>query len=113
MQPTATIASGGMPACAIASRMQSAVSRHDCSGSRSAWSTCGLRTVARRTATATAAAMAIDDGVPVQALEYAKLKPRLVADGQILRVPVGTVRSIQGDVGPCGCGPGLAGDRGG
>ena len=36
---------------------------------------------------ATAAAMAIDDGVPVQSVEYAKLKPRLVADGQILGMP--------------------------
>jgi flavin-dependent dehydrogenase len=36
---------------------------------------------------ATAAAMAIDEGVPVQAVDYAKLKPRLVADGQILSMP--------------------------
>jgi flavin-dependent dehydrogenase len=36
---------------------------------------------------ATAAAMAIDAGVPVQAVDYSKLKPRLVADGQILGMP--------------------------
>jgi hypothetical protein len=36
---------------------------------------------------ATAAAMAIDDGVPVQAVDYAKLRARLVDDGQILGVP--------------------------
>jgi hypothetical protein len=36
---------------------------------------------------ATAAAMAIDDGVPVQAVDYAKLATRLVADGQILGMP--------------------------
>jgi hypothetical protein len=34
---------------------------------------------------ATAAAMAIDAGVPVQEVDYAKLAARLVADGQILR----------------------------
>ncbi|MFM9197827.1 MAG: FAD-dependent oxidoreductase, partial [Planctomycetia bacterium] len=33
---------------------------------------------------ATAAAMAIDAGVPVQAVDYSQLKTRLVADGQIL-----------------------------
>jgi len=33
---------------------------------------------------ATAAAMAIDDGVPVQAVDYPKLKARLLADGQVL-----------------------------
>lgn len=33
---------------------------------------------------ATAAAMAIDAGVPVQRVDYAKLKERLLADGQVL-----------------------------
>jgi len=33
---------------------------------------------------ATAAALAIDDGVPVQAVDYAKLRARLLADGQVL-----------------------------
>jgi hypothetical protein len=36
---------------------------------------------------ATAAAMAIDAGVPVQKVEYAKLQARLVDDGQILSMP--------------------------
>jgi hypothetical protein len=35
---------------------------------------------------ATAAAMAIDDGIPVQQLDYAKLRRRLTADAQILGV---------------------------
>jgi hypothetical protein len=33
---------------------------------------------------ATAAAMAIDAGVPVQRVDYAKLRARLLADGQAL-----------------------------
>jgi hypothetical protein len=33
---------------------------------------------------ATAAAQAIDDGVPVQQVDYSKLARRLTADGQIL-----------------------------
>jgi hypothetical protein len=33
---------------------------------------------------ATAAALAIDERVPVQAVDYAKLRARLLADGQIL-----------------------------
>jgi hypothetical protein len=33
---------------------------------------------------ATAAVLAIEDGVPVQALNYARLRPRLVADHQVL-----------------------------
>ena len=33
---------------------------------------------------ATAAAIAIDDGVAVQAVDYAKLRAQLVADGQVL-----------------------------
>jgi hypothetical protein len=33
---------------------------------------------------ATAAAIAIDDGVPVQQVNYAKLRDRLLADRQVL-----------------------------
>ena len=33
---------------------------------------------------ATAAAMALDDAVPVQKVDYARLQTRLLADGQIL-----------------------------
>ena len=47
---------------------------------------------------ATAAVLAIDDGVPVQAVDYAKLKKRLLADGQIIEVPVG--RSETSDAKP-------------
>ena len=43
---------------------------------------------------ATAAALAIDDGVPVQAVDYAKLRNRLLADKQILGVPVGRSDTI-------------------
>jgi hypothetical protein len=36
---------------------------------------------------ATAASLAIDAGVPVQEVPYARLKERLLADGQVLEVP--------------------------
>jgi hypothetical protein len=36
---------------------------------------------------ATAAAIAIDDEVPVQAVDYKKLQKRLIADGQVLAWP--------------------------
>jgi hypothetical protein len=36
---------------------------------------------------ATAAAMAIDDGVNVQAVDYDRLRARLSADGQVLALP--------------------------
>ncbi len=42
---------------------------------------------------ATAAAMAIDEDVSVQQLEYAKLRERLLADGQVLKTP-GPRRSL-------------------
>lgn len=38
---------------------------------------------------ATAASMAIDDGIAIQDLEYAKLRKRLDADGQVLTLPAG------------------------
>ncbi len=46
---------------------------------------------------ATAAVMAIDDGLPVQDVPYAKLRERLLKDGQILttaarRTPAGSIR---------------------
>jgi hypothetical protein len=43
--------------------------------------------------------MAIDAGVPVQAVDYAKLAARLVNDGQILRMPAPPpkVPGIKGD----------------
>ena len=34
---------------------------------------------------ATAACLAIDDGVPVQQVDYAKLRDRLLADKQVLQ----------------------------
>ncbi len=36
---------------------------------------------------ATAAVLAIDADVPVQKIEYAKLRQRLLADGQMLEAP--------------------------
>jgi hypothetical protein len=36
---------------------------------------------------ATAAVLAIEDGVPVQKVEYAKLRDRLLKDGQVLATP--------------------------
>ncbi|NLE58566.1 MAG: FAD-dependent oxidoreductase, partial [Planctomycetes bacterium] len=36
---------------------------------------------------ATAAALAIDDGVAVQEVDYSKLRERLLQDGQILQAP--------------------------
>ncbi|HEY0967840.1 MAG TPA: FAD-dependent oxidoreductase [Opitutaceae bacterium] len=39
---------------------------------------------------ATAAVLAIDDGVEIQALPYARLRARLIADGQILHAPTST-----------------------
>jgi hypothetical protein len=36
---------------------------------------------------ATAAAMAVEEGVPVQEVDYARLRQRLLADGQILERP--------------------------
>jgi hypothetical protein len=38
-------------------------------------------------ACATAAALAIDDGVTVQRVKYERLRARLLADGQVLAVP--------------------------
>ncbi len=40
---------------------------------------------------ATAACLAIDDGVSVQQLDYARLRKRLDADGQALEIPPGSV----------------------
>jgi len=41
-------------------------------------------------ATATAASLAIDAGVPVRKVEYGKLRDRLIADGQVISIPAGT-----------------------
>ena len=38
---------------------------------------------------ATAAVMALDAGIPVQKVDYAKLRARLLADGQVLELPGG------------------------
>ena len=42
---------------------------------------------------AAAAALAIDDDLPVQQLEYSKLREQLDADGQVLEIPPGSVRA--------------------
>ncbi len=42
---------------------------------------------------ATAASMAIDDGIAIQDVEYAKLRKRLDADGQVLTLPAGQAPS--------------------
>ena len=38
-------------------------------------------------AAATAAAMAIDQSIPVQKVDYSKLRVRLLSDGQVLVAP--------------------------
>jgi hypothetical protein len=43
---------------------------------------------------ATAAAMAIDGGIPVQDVPYDKLRPRLLADGQVLEYTPGRAGTI-------------------
>lgn len=45
---------------------------------------------------ATAAAMAIDDGVAVQDVKYEKLRARLLADGQVLEAPKGAAKPGKG-----------------
>ena len=42
---------------------------------------------------ATAAVLAIDGGVPLQSLDYAKLRARLLQDHQVLEAPAGTRRA--------------------
>ncbi len=44
---------------------------------------------------ATAAVMAIDGGIAVQEVDYAKLRERLVADGQVLETPEGFVVAVR------------------
>jgi len=43
---------------------------------------------------ATAAALALDAGIPVQAVDYAQLAQRLQSDGQVLEVPLDGTKNI-------------------